>query len=142
MSDVFSRAQRSAVMRAVKSSGTAPERRLFELASASGARLRRNVRSLPGSPDLVAPQRRVCVFVHGCFWHQHTCARGARRPASNAGYWRAKLERNVRRDRRVARELRALGWTVVTVWECQFRAPERLRRRLVRYLAPPAADDR
>jgi DNA mismatch endonuclease (patch repair protein) len=137
MSDVFGAAQRSDVMRRVRSSGTALEKRVLELARAAGARLRTNSKDLPGAPDVVAPAAKVAVFAHGCFWHQHSCSRGSRRPASNAEYWTRKLERNVRRDRRVARELRALGWTVVTVWECQLKTPERVQRRLVRYLSAP-----
>lgn len=136
MTDVYSRAKRSEVMRRVRATGGGLEQRVFELARAAGARLRRNAKGLPGAPDLVAPAPRVAVFVHGCFWHQHACPRGARQPSSNVDYWRAKLERNVRRDRRVARELRAQSWTVVTVWECQLAHPERVRRRLLRYLAP------
>ncbi len=143
MSDVFSTAKRSEVMRRVRSSGTALEKRVVELARAAGARLRTNSKHLPGAPDVVAPAAKVAVFVHGCFWHQHSCSRGSRQPTSNVEYWTRKLERNVRRDRRVARELRALGWTVVTVWECQLKTPERVRRRLVRYLgAPPGIERR
>ncbi len=137
MTDVFSRAKRSEVMRRVRANGTRPEQRVFELARTCGARLRRNADDLPGAPDLVSPSARVAVFVHGCFWHQHACPRGARQPASNVAYWSAKLARNVRRDRRVARELRAQSWTVVTVWECHLSRPERVRRRLLRYLAVP-----
>lgn len=139
MSDVYSRAKRSEVMRRVRGSGTSIERRVWELARDCGARLRKNAKSLPGAPDLVAPDANVAVFVHGCFWHQHSCPRGSRQPTSNVAYWSRKLERNVRRDRRVARELRALGLTVVTVWECQLKTPERVRRRLLRYLALPRA---
>lgn len=139
MSDVYSSAKRSEVMRRVRGSGTSIEKRVWELARGCGAKLRKNAKSLPGAPDLVAPSANVAVFVHGCFWHQHSCPRGARQPASNVSYWSRKLERNVRRDRRVARELRTLGWTVVTVWECQLKTPERLRRRLIRYLAVSAA---
>jgi DNA mismatch endonuclease (patch repair protein) len=139
MSDVFSTAKRSEVMRRVRSSGTAPEKRVLELARSAGARLHTNSKHLPGAPDVVAPAAHVAVFVHGCFWHQHSCSRGSRRPAANAEYWTRKLERNVRRDRRVARELRALGWTVVTVWECQLKTPERVQRRLVRYLSASAS---
>lgn len=134
MTDVFSKRKRSEVMRRVRGSGTSVELRVRALAKASGVRLAFNARSLPGAPDIVARQARVAVFVHGCFWHQHTCSRGARQPASNAEYWTRKLERNVKRDRRVTRELRQLGWSVVTVWECQLSAPERLGRRLARFL--------
>jgi len=134
MTDVFSKRQRSEVMRRVRGSGTSTEMRVRALAKRAGARLSYNTKSLPGAPDIVARAAKVAVFVHGCFWHQHTCVRGSRRPKSNVEYWTRKLERNVRRDRRAARELRGLGWSVLTVWECQLRQPERVELRLKRAL--------
>jgi DNA mismatch endonuclease, patch repair protein len=93
-----------------------------------------NARDLPGSPDVVLRRCRVALFVHGCFWHQHQCPRGARRPATNRDYWDAKLDRNVTRDRTRLRELRRGGWRCIVVWECQTRDGAKLRRRLARFL--------
>ena len=93
---------------------------------------------LPGRPDFVFAGRRKVVFVHGCFWHMHTskrCPRRPRLPKSNLQYWAQKLERNLRRDRRVQRQLQRQGWAVLTVWECHVRDREALRTRLKRFLS-------
>jgi DNA mismatch endonuclease (patch repair protein) len=125
MADTFTQAERSRIMAAVKSKDTAPELVVRRLVHAMGYRYRLHVRSLPGAPDLVFARRRKVVFVHGCFWHRHRCARGDRMPGSNRGYWLKKLEGNRRRDVKHRRALGRLGWRVLVVWECQTR-PDRL----------------
>jgi DNA mismatch endonuclease, patch repair protein len=112
------RATRSGIMRAVKSGDTQPELRLRSLLHRLGFRFRLHRADLPGKPDLVLPRWGVCIFVHGCFWHGHGCARGKRVPKTNREYWVGKVGRNRARDRRVRRELEKLGWRVITVWEC------------------------
>jgi DNA mismatch endonuclease, patch repair protein len=89
----------------------------------------RNVRSLPGSPDLALPWFRIAVFVHGCFWHGHSCRRGAL-PTTRPRFWAQKIEGNQRRDRRVRRRLRALGWRTFVIWECRTRDSSALQRRV------------
>jgi len=76
------------------------------------------------------------IFVHGCFWHGHDCARGARTPKQNAAYWTAKIARNRTRDQNAARALEAEGWRVMTVWECEIKDAQALSARLDRFLAP------
>jgi DNA mismatch endonuclease (patch repair protein) len=139
--DQFTSAERSEVMRRVASKDTTPERVVRSLAHQLGYRFRLHRDDLPGTPDLVFPRLRAVVFVHGCFWHQHSCPRGNRRPATNREYWNAKLERNVRRDRRNIRRLRRTGWRVLVVWECETRRPERVEQRLRRFLERAAAGD-
>ncbi len=123
-------------MRQVRATNTTPERIVRRLLSARGYRYRLHRHDLPGKPDLVFVARRKIIFVHGCFWHQHACPRGSRRPATRPDYWNAKLERNVERDRRTRAALRRAGWRVLTVWECQTRRTRQpaLQRRLVRFL--------
>ncbi len=99
-----------------------------------GFRYRLHCRALPGNPDLVFPSRRKIIFVHGCFWHGHACRAGRNRPASNTGYWIAKLDRNRQRDRVNRARLRRLGWQVLVVWECQLKDPARLPVRIARFL--------
>ena len=106
-------------MRAVKSKDTTPELRLRRALHALGYRYRLNVKDLPGKPDLVFPKHRTILFVHGCFWHGHNCKRGRRIPKSNTQYWREKIRKNRTRDRKHKKALEALGWRVITVWECQ-----------------------
>jgi DNA mismatch endonuclease (patch repair protein) len=137
--DVFTPTQRSAVMRAIKGRDTTPELAVRRAAHALGLRFRLQRAGLPGKPDLVFPARNIALFVHGCFWHGHTCKRGARMPASNARYWQAKIAGNMARDQRNAKELRRLGWKSVVVWECETRDSERLSKLLARKLRPRAA---
>ena len=109
-------------MRAVKSRDTGPELRVARLLRSAGVRYRRDVARLPGRPDFLLVEADIALFVHGCFWHGHHCPRGARTPKNNRDYWLAKIARNRRRDRRVARQLRAEGYAVWTLWECGLKS--------------------
>jgi len=133
--DVFAPAVRSAVMRRVKGRDTGPERTVRRALWALGARYRLNRKDLPGKPDIVLAGRRLAIFVHGCFWHGHDCARGARTPKANRDYWTAKVARNRARDARVATDLAAAGWRVETIWECELKDAARLSARLAAMLA-------
>lgn len=135
--DIFSPAQRSAVMRAVKSANTTPERAVREAVRGLGfaRRYRLHGAKLPGKPDLVFGALRKAIFVHGCFWHGHECARGARAPKTNAQYWRAKIARNQARDADALRSLRALQWRTLVVWECETRERAKLAAKLARFLS-------
>lgn len=117
--DVFSPEKRSAIMRAVKSKDTKPELRLRRALHALGFRYRLNVKDLPGKPDLVFPKHRAVLFVHGCFWHGHNCKRGRRKPKTNAKYWQEKIAKNRARDTKNIEALKAMGWRVLIVWECE-----------------------
>ncbi len=124
VTDVFTPEKRSAVMRRVKSRDTGPEWKVRRILHSAGIGYRLGGAGLPGRPDVVMKGRRTVVFVHGCFWHGHDCARGAREPKANADYWRAKIGRNRARDAVVRAALEADGWRVLTVWECDLRAPD------------------
>jgi DNA mismatch endonuclease, patch repair protein len=126
-------ALRRRTMQAVKSKDTKPEWIVRRLLHAAGYRYRLHVSSLPGKPDMVFPGRRAVIFIHGCFWHGHDCKRGARMPATNAEYWSAKISRNRERDRKHLDALRADGWKVLTVWECEIKRPT-LMKRMTRFL--------
>ncbi|MHC8509878.1 MAG: very short patch repair endonuclease [Rhodospirillales bacterium] len=127
---------RSANMRAIKSSNTGPERAVRALLSGMGRRYRLQRRDLPGSPDIAFIGRRCAVFVHGCFWHGHKCARGGRVPKTNRAYWVQKITRNRERDAQARRRLRALGWRSLIIWECQLKNEARLSERLREFLGP------
>lgn len=118
MSDLLTKEQRSALMARVRQADTAPELRVRRMLHGLGLRFRVHPATLPGRPDLVFPKYRAVVFVHGCFWHGHTC-RAGRAPTTNQDYWIPKIEANRARDRRKAGELQAAGWRVFTVWECE-----------------------
>jgi DNA mismatch endonuclease (patch repair protein) len=122
-------------MRAVKSRDTAPEIAVRKLLRqfAPGYRLHRA--DLPGTPDIVYGRRRLAIFVHGCFWHGHDCARGARPPRENADYWQSKIARNRARDARNLEALAQEGWRTLVVFECELKDPEVLRKKLGAALA-------
>lgn len=134
MADTISKEQRSRVMAAVKSAGTAPEAAVRRLVYSLGYRYRLNVGNLPGRPDLVFKGRRKVIQVHGCFWHRHRGCKRATIPASNVEYWTCKLDANVRRDKRSVQSLRRDGWRVLVVWECQLARPAALATRIGRFL--------
>jgi DNA mismatch endonuclease, patch repair protein len=128
------RAQRSAVMRAVKSRNTSPEIAVRALlrAFAPGYRLHR--KDIPGNPDIAYVGRKQAIFVHGCFWHGHDCARGARAPKANADYWRAKIARNRARDEANRLRLAELGWRALAIWECELKDKDALEKKLRAFL--------
>ncbi len=132
--DVYGPEKRSAVMRRVKGKDTGPERQVRRLVWRLGGRYRLHAAALPGKPDLVMPGRRLAVFVHGCFWHGHTCARGARVPKANRDYWTQKVARNRARDAAARAALEAAGWRVETVWECELKDPAQLEARVRSWL--------
>lgn len=127
--------ERSALFKRVRQRGTAPEAAVRGMLTRLGHTYSTNVRGIPGSPDLVS-EGLLAVFVHGCYWHRHPGCPASSTPSRNAEFWRAKFEDNVRRDRRKVRELRKLGYRVMTIWECETKTQEnqaRLERRLVRF---------
>jgi DNA mismatch endonuclease (patch repair protein) len=117
-------------MSRIRGRDTGPERQVRAALHRAGYRFRLHRKSLPGRPDIVLPKYRTVVFVHGCFWHRHSRCRFAYTPKSRVPFWNAKFAANVERDRRNVRELKRLGWRVVTVWECQAASPARWLRKL------------
>lgn len=132
--DTISPERRSQNMSRIRSKDTSPEMVVRRMAHNLGYRFRLHRRDLPGKPDLVFPSLHKAVFVHGCFWHQHSRCIDGRVPRSNVGYWQSKLERNRARDIRARRALRRLGWDVLVIWECETKDAERIRRRLTAFL--------
>src|SRR5580692_7495427 len=123
-------------MRRVKSRDTTPERTVRRLLWRLGARYRLDRRDLPGRPDIVLAGRRLVIFVHGCFWHGHDCARGARVPKANRDYWTGKIGRNRTRDVAARAALEAKGWRVETIWECELKDEPALAARVKGWLFP------
>jgi len=118
-------------MRRVRQRGTSPEIIVAEICRDLGLRYRLNVKSLPGSPDLANKTKRWAIFVNGCFWHRHTACRLATPPKRNRAFWSEKFAANRSRDARKIRELRALGYRVAVVWQCETIERETLRDRLL-----------
>ena len=136
MTDVYGAEKRSAVMRRVRAKDTTPEKTVRRLLTGLGARYRLHRKDLPGKPDIVMPGRRLALFVHGCFWHGHDCARGARVPKANRDYWTAKVARNRARDVAAREALTASGWRVETLWECELKDEDAVAARLKALLVP------
>ena len=125
MGDVMTPEQRHKCMSRIRSKNTKPEILVRKFLFSRGFRYRKNVRRLPGTPDIVLRKYRTVIFVNGCFWHGHKGCRYSRLPKSNHEFWEKKIERNKTRDLRDRMALRRMGWHVIQVWECQLRPKER-----------------
>lgn len=120
MADNHSKEIRSMNMSHIRSTNSKPEEIVRKYLFSNGFRYRKNVRKLPGCPDIVLPKYRTVIFVNGCFWHKHDYPRFVW-PSSNQDYWHEKITRNVERDRKNYRILEGEGWSVIIIWECQLR---------------------
>lgn len=126
--------RRSANMRAIRGRDTKPELTVRSMVHRLGYRFRLHRTDLPGTPDIVFPSRHAVIFVHGCFWHAHSCRRGQSRPTSNAQFWATKIEGNATRDAAVLDQLAAVGWNTLVVWECELRDASTLATRIQAFL--------
>ena len=127
--DVVSPEARSRMMSGIRGKNTQPELIVRSLVHRLGLRFRLHGKGLPGRPDLVLSKHRTVIFVHGCFWHRHSCGLAAV-PKTRPEFWAAKFDANVRRDARNKAALKALGWRVIEVWECEVRDPVTLTERI------------
>ncbi len=125
--------RRSAIMRAVRTKHTGPELLVRKTAHGMGLRFRLNVKELPGRPDLIFPKWKIALFVNGCFWHRHSNCKYATTPKSNRKFWTAKFSRNVERDADNVASLEKMGWTVVTLWQCEVRTVDAATAQLVHH---------
>ncbi|GAB4541187.1 MAG: very short patch repair endonuclease [Anaerolineales bacterium] len=134
MTDTFTKAQRSAVMRAVKSRGNqSTELKLIEIFKLRGVNGWRRNYDLFGKPDFVFPQKRIALFADGCFWHGHNCRNV--KPSQNAAYWTEKIARNKARDKAVTQALKKKGWVVIRLWECHIQKGD-VKKLLAAYSCP------
>ena len=117
-------------MSRIRGKNTKPEILVRRGLHARGFRFRLHDRKLPGSPDIVLPKWGVVILVNGCFWHGHKGCRYATRPKSNVDFWEAKIARNRHRDEVTTAHLEALGWHVVTIWECELKGSESVEARV------------
>lgn len=120
MADNHSKEVRSMNMSRIRSTNSKPEEIVRKYLFSKGFRYRKNVKKLPGCPDIVLPKYKTVIFVNGCFWHKHDCPRFVW-PSSNQEYWKPKILRNVERDKNNCRELSSKGWNVITIWECELK---------------------
>ncbi|HNW70035.1 MAG TPA: DNA mismatch endonuclease Vsr [Bacteroidales bacterium] len=118
MTDIFSKEKRSQIMVRVRAIETKPEILIRKYLFSQGFRFRKNVKSLPGCPDIVLPKYRTVIFIHGCFWHGHKNCISSALPKSNKEYWVSKISSNIIRDKKNKQKLKKLGWNVIIIWEC------------------------
>ncbi len=137
MADKISKERRSENMRRIRSKDMKPEMIVRKLVHGMGHRYRLHRKDLPGKPDLVFGPKKKVIFVHGCFWHQHgdPKCKIVRKPKSNTGYWDAKLERNIQRDAENLHKLREMGWDTLTLWECDIKDPNRLKKKISAFIS-------
>ena len=125
MTDVLTPQQRHRCMSRIRAKDTKPELIVRRWLWRKGYRFRKNVKRLPGTPDIVLRKYSIVIFIHGCFWHGHE--EHLHIPKSNPEFWRNKIERNKQRDERQKERLHQMGWNVLTVWECQLKPSVRSR---------------
>ena len=123
MADTHSKETRSYNMSHIRSTNSKPEELVRKYLFSKGFRYRKNVRTLPGCPDIVLKKYKTVILVNGCFWHKHDCPRFVW-PSSNEEYWRPKILKNVERDCENSEKLKSMGWKVITVWECELKKKE------------------
>jgi len=121
MSDVFSKEERSEIMRKVKSKNTKPEMIVRRFLFQSGFRYRLHDRKLPGAPDIKLPRFKTLIFINGCLWHGHSECSSADLPQTNMLYWKTKIRKNIIRDKKNLSALKSMGWKVITIWECDMK---------------------
>ncbi len=141
MADTVSKEQRSLNMSLIRSTDTKPEVFVRSVIHRLGFRFRKNVKTLPGKPDIVLPKYKTAIFVHGCFWHQHTGCKRSTIPKSNIEYWKPKLLRNSQRDIQHKSDLEAMSWNVFVVWECEAKKADELVNKLKNILPSQSSAD-
>jgi DNA mismatch endonuclease (patch repair protein) len=137
MADIFSKEKRSQIMAAITGKETKPEIAVRSFLFSKGFRFRKNVKTLPGTPDIVLPKYKFIILVHGCFWHGHKNCNKATLPTSNTTFWKEKIQSNLKRDKKVRLALKRSGWTVFTIWECEIKniaSFERTMKKLLKKL--------
>ena len=122
MSDIYSKSKRSSIMSKISGKDTKPEILVRKYLFSKGFRFRKNVKDLPGKPDIVLPKYKTIIFVNGCFWHGHENCKKATLPATNTKFWREKISGNIIRDKENIQKLREMGYKVITVWQCELTA--------------------
>lgn len=129
--DIWNKQTRSSIMSKVPQKDSKPEIIVRKYLFAKGFRYRTNVKKLSGSPDIVLAKYKTVIFIHGCFWHGHTC-RAGHLPSSNIDFWVEKINRNKERDNRQIAELQSLGWNVIVIWQCEIKNKKLREERLLK----------
>ncbi|MDP8234201.1 MAG: DNA mismatch endonuclease Vsr [Candidatus Saelkia tenebricola] len=130
MADHLTLEKRSWNMSLIRSTDTKPEIIVRKLLHSLGYRFRLHKKGLPGKPDIVLKKHKTVIFVHGCFWHQHKGCKRSNIPKSNTSYWKPKLNRNVKRDKKHKADLKRIGWKTIVIWECETKNLGKLEKKI------------
>ncbi len=120
MADIFDKAKRSCIMSLIKNKNTAPELNIRKELYSRGLRYTLHNKELPGTPDIVFNKYKAVIFINGCFWHQHSC-KAAKLPQSNKDFWEKKLKNNLKRDEKILKNLKDMGWRTKVIWSCELK---------------------
>jgi DNA mismatch endonuclease (patch repair protein) len=129
MADIYSSKKRSQIMSKISGKETKPEILIRKVLFAQGFRYRKNVKELPGKPDIVLPKYKTVIFIHGCFWHGHTCKAG-NLPATRREFWEKKITDTIKRDARNFEILQSKGWKIIVIWQCEIRNQNQRNKKL------------
>ncbi len=121
MIDIFPKTKRSQIMSKIRANDSIPEVLVRKYLFSKGFRFRKNMKSLPGKPDIVLPKYKTVIFVNGCFWHGHKGCKAALLPTTRKNFWENKIDGNIVRDKANIRKLRKLGWRVIIIWQCKLK---------------------
>ena len=131
MADNVTPEKRTKIMRSIISKSTKPELVLRRFLFSKGYRYRKNYNKLPGRPDIVFISRKIAIFVHGCFWHQHKDCEITNKPRSNPTFWKEKFSKNLERDKRNQRDLQKMGWNPKVSWDCEILDTNRKTKTII-----------
>jgi len=133
--DIYSKAKRSEIMSLISDRDSRMEISVRKALFSAGLRYRKNVKSLPGKPDIVFPKYKVVVFTHGCFWHGHEGCKASKLPESRRDFWENKIKDNIKRDKRDISLLKRMGWKVIVLWQCELKNESNRRERLAKLIS-------
>lgn len=139
MTDVHSSETRSYNMSRIRSKNSKPELLVRKFLFKNGFRYRLNVKSLPGTPDIVLKKHNTAIFIHGCFWHGHSRCKYFVIPETRKEWWLAKIGQNIKRDNECIKRLYEMSWKVIVIWECELKQDTREKTlyNLIKSLNPP-----
>lgn len=135
MTDVHTPAQRSKNMASIRGKDTTPELRVRSALHRAGYRFRLHRKDIPGKPDIVMPGRKIAIFVHGCYWHRHPGCKYATIPKSSTDFWQEKFKSNIARDKKVAKQIKEIGWRRLVIWECETKEEQQIQNIIIDFLA-------
>ncbi len=130
MTDKYNKQKRSQIMSKISGKDSKMEILVRRSLFSQGLRFRKNVKSLPGKPDILLPKYKTIIFLHGCFWHGHEECKASKLPESRRDFWEKKIKDNIERDKRNSNLLQRNGWKVITLWQCELNTERKRQARL------------